>query len=149
MQAIANSIGNRKRRYTPEILKLHRILRKMQSALGFTINSPKKPTRTTRNTHQETTTDKKALKAVDLDFLEWKWNRRRTPISRAHPKRRSRRKGSENHQSTYTFYTATSEIESATAAVTTVDAQTEVLKSETVVKFGRKFLKVIKMIKEH
>lgn len=59
MQAIANSIGNRKRRYTPEILKLHRILRKMQSALGFTTNSPKKPTRTTRNTHQETTTDKK------------------------------------------------------------------------------------------
>lgn len=59
MQEIADSIRNRKRRYTPEVLKLHRILREMQVAKEFTTSSPKKPTRTTRNTYIETTAVKK------------------------------------------------------------------------------------------
>lgn len=90
------------------------------------------------------------MEAVDLDFLEWKWNRRRTPIPRPRPKLRSGRKRFVYHPSTYTIYTATSELESSTAAATIADTtQTEVLKSETVMKFGHKFLKVVKKIKKH
>lgn len=49
MQEVADSVWNRKRRYTPEVLKIRKILRRMQAALD------KNPTRTTRTTYKGTT----------------------------------------------------------------------------------------------
>lgn len=59
MQEFADAIWNRKKRYTPEVLKLRRILRKMLTSMEFRTNSPKSPTRTTENTYKEMTTDKR------------------------------------------------------------------------------------------
>lgn len=56
MQEIADSVWEKKRRYTPEVLKLRRLLRKMQAGLKMTTSLPKNPTRTTRNTYKDTTT---------------------------------------------------------------------------------------------
>lgn len=90
-----------------------------------------------------------ALEADDLDYLEWKWNRRRTPMPRPRLKVHLMRSGPKNHTSTDTIDTVTPEVESTiTAAITTYSTQTEILKLETVVKFGRKFLKVVKGIKK-
>lgn len=75
--------------------------------------------------------------------------RHRTPIPRPRLRMRLVNEAFENHPSTYTIYSAASEIESTTTAAVTAAPTTEVLKSETVVKFGHKFLKVVKKIKKN
>lgn len=92
-----------------------------------------------------------ALQSADhVDFLAWKMYRHRTPMARPRPRLRLVHDVSENHPSISTIYYAASEIESTTtAAATTATTETEILKSETVVKFGHKFLKVVKKIRKN
>lgn len=46
MQEVADSIWKNKRRYTPEVLKLRRMLRRMEAALELPTTSRLQPTRT-------------------------------------------------------------------------------------------------------
>lgn len=88
------------------------------------------------------------LKHTDLELLEWKWNRPATPLSRPRRRQHFRRRSSENVP-TDTTDSALSEIESTTSATTATNPAAEsdaVVKTETVVNFGQKLIKVIKKI---